>query len=107
MGIWEQEYMGTFASPTKEEQRALELWCWYYVTCEDYDRTVCTGGMRGESAMPGLPYERVLINANARRVREVIDRTAEQEGIPASVFKAAQDSACQMRLDDARRIAKL
>ena len=43
-------------------ENAYRLWLGYYVDCERYDRTVCTGGLdKYGDARPADSHERALI----------------------------------------------
>ena len=44
-----------------------EAWLDYYMACEAYDRTVCTGPIGRDGIQPATAREFGLINQNARR----------------------------------------
>jgi hypothetical protein len=87
---WRREYVSEPVAIDPARTAAIELWCWYHVTCEAFDRTVCTAPMRHGSAMPATFEQRAAIEANARKVRAEITRVAEARGLAAEVLDAAR-----------------
>lgn len=73
---YEQEWQ-----PTEQELRIAEFAKRYHQETEAYDRTVCTGPIRGGSIIPNNSYEISLINRNAIKVREQIIAEAAHYGI--------------------------
>lgn len=66
---FEREYLGMPYTPTEEEIRLRELAKEYHRTCEDYDRTVCTGEMKDGAIMPATCAEVSAISRHAQAVR--------------------------------------
>lgn len=63
-----------------ETRRAIELWCWYEVICDEWDDLNLTGRRDGESH-PANPTEHAAMLRFARdRKREMHD-IAEDEGV--------------------------
>jgi len=62
------------------EQRLRAMAEGYHEETERFDRTVCTGPVRGDGVMPSNGYESRLINENAWRARRRILTVAQQEG---------------------------
>jgi hypothetical protein len=101
-----REYLAEIVSESRGERRAVGLWAWYHVTCEAYDRTVCTGGYspHGE-AMPIDGRERALINQNAIRMRREVIEAGDYEGVTPDGMDAGRRRVQWMRLADLRDLA--
>jgi len=67
---FESEYLGLPYTPTKEEIRLRELAEEYHRTCEDYDRTICTGPIKDGAIMPAHGAEVSAISRHAQAVRD-------------------------------------
>jgi hypothetical protein len=67
---FEREYLGMPYTPTKEEIRLRELAEEYHRTCEDYDRTICTGPIKDGAIMPAHGVEMSAISRHAQAVRD-------------------------------------
>ena len=52
--------------------QAIRLLCQYYVDCETYDRTVCTGPINQDGIMPMNSHETGLIGKHARQLLDQI-----------------------------------
>lgn len=61
------EYLQDF-EPTEKDIYLWNLAKKYYLDCERYDRTVCTGRIIDGSVMPASPYQAGLVVANALMV---------------------------------------
>ncbi len=71
--------------------KAIELWCFYEVECETFDRIVCTGGFGHDGgAMPRGIYERGAVTRNARKVLRRIDDMAINEHIDRKTMEKAR-----------------
>lgn len=97
------------SEPVREspgQRRAVELWAWYHVVCEAFDRRVCAGGFGPDGgAMPGNGRERSLINANAARVRRQMVDAAACEGVTSEDVAAGMRRVERMRLDEMELVA--
>ncbi|KVN27004.1 hypothetical protein WJ63_14480 [Burkholderia pyrrocinia] len=63
----------------------------YHRRCEAYDRTVCTGPIRGGEIVPATARELMIINRHACKLRdELRDRAACMGYLPAEFGKAIQ-----------------
>jgi hypothetical protein len=67
-------------TPTKEEIRLRELAEEYHKTCEDYDRTICTGPIKDGAILPATGEEASAINRHATAVRNGLFRRAQELG---------------------------
>ena len=66
--------------------------------CESYDRAVCSGNRKGV-AMPQNPHEAVMINRNAREVRdELLSRARCEHPITAEEAATYWREAIRVRL---------
>lgn len=71
--------------------KAIELWCFYEVECETFDRAVCTGGIgRDGGAMPRGGRELGAVNRNADKVRRKISDMSIEEGIDRETMDKAR-----------------
>lgn len=69
--------------------RLYELAKQYHMTCEAYDRTVCTGPVTADGIMPANHRELALINRHAIEVMRGLLDVARADGIgPAELRKA-------------------
>jgi hypothetical protein len=75
-----REYLGMPYTPTKEEIRLRELAEEYHRTCEDYDRTICTGPIKDGVILPATGEEASAINRHAIAVRNGLFRKARELG---------------------------
>lgn len=57
---------------TEEQQKAYELWFFYYYHTEKYDQSICSRKDQNGIAMPGSYNENKLINQNAKRMYKYI-----------------------------------
>jgi hypothetical protein len=73
---WSKQYEQEWTIGPKE-RLLYELAKEYHETCEAYDRTVCSGPIGPDGAMPASYAERGLINRNAKKVRDAIAKRAE------------------------------
>lgn len=100
---WLREYAGEFAKPNEHERVATVLWCRYYVLCESYDATVCTGRREPDgTAVPMTPGERRAINHHAHRLHEEIVREARAVCIPAETFEQTRREVMEWPLSRQR-----
>lgn len=76
---FERLYMGTFASDPKRKVAHELIACYEYLT-ERYDRSVCTGRMRDELAMPRSQHEMTLIQRHACGRNKQLMKAAERLG---------------------------
>lgn len=101
-----REYMTDVVAESPGERRAVELWAWYHVACEAYDRTVCTGGVGpGGGVMPNGSHERALINANASRTHRATIAACGREGVTRDEMLSAWSRIQWMKFDEMTRIA--
>jgi hypothetical protein len=70
-----------YFEPTEKDLKLHELAMRYHAETEAYDRTVCTGPIRGGSILPVGPHEMALSAKNARRVLDLIMHEAVAAGI--------------------------
>ncbi len=77
---FEREYLGMPYTPSKEEIRLRELAEEYHKTCEDYDRTICTGPIKDGAILPATGEEAAAINRHATAVRNGLFRRAQELG---------------------------
>lgn len=91
-----QEYLCEFVEPTREDRRALELWCLYHVQTEEYDRAVCQFDVHG-IAIPITSAERNACTQNAFRAMRDIFSRAVREGIPWTTMEKAQREVSRLR----------
>ena len=89
-------YTGNFAEDPLLPQ-AVTLWRFYYAQCEAYDRTVCTGGMGRDGALPANSHETALIGRHAREQYDATMRAAAEAGIVSSTLFRAQSIALRER----------
>lgn len=95
------EYMLHPMQPDPSFAQAVSLWCWYFVTTEDFDRTVCT--MRtGETAIPVTPWERALTNRFAILQMKILRRTAERQRLSSTELERARDVARALTYEQAK-----
>ncbi len=89
-------YCGTF-EPDPLLPQAVALWHSYYVQCESYDRTVCTGPMGRDGVMPANPEQRAIINRHAKWRHEWLARASVDAGIPDETMQRAREIALRER----------
>jgi hypothetical protein len=75
---------------TPQEIRAYELVEQYYINCEAYDRTVCTGPITRDGILPIDHRELGKINRNAHDEWVKLSITASYEGISSTDLKLAK-----------------
>lgn len=104
VGFFRKEYLGMFAEPSPEERRAIEVWCWYYVSTELYDRRVCSGPMGHDGIMPANNSERWVCE------RHALARYADVQHALADVDRAvayrAKEVACALRFEVQEAVAR-
>jgi hypothetical protein len=74
---FERLYMGEFALDPKRKVAHELIACYEYLT-ERYDRSVCTGGMRGGFVMPRSPYEMNLVQRHDWKRNKQLMKVAER-----------------------------
>jgi hypothetical protein len=74
---------------TEKDKKLHELAARYHELTEAYDRTVCTGPIVHVAIQPIGFHEFGLINRNARRVRNEMQRQAAEHGITYEELSAA------------------
>jgi len=72
-----------------KDQRLHQIAEHYYATCEEYDRTVCTGPIVRGSIQPANGSEMAAINRHALSVRKECDHLAESSGCTVLELKQA------------------
>jgi len=76
----------------------------YHVSCERYDRTVCTGGYGpGGGIMPASGSERTLIVTHAREQWTRLRHELAASGATPAACEAAKRAASRLRFEDAER----
>lgn len=76
--------------------RAVELWCYYYATCENFDQVVCRGRNERGVAMPVGGQEGSEINKHALTMNKHISTLAAAQNIPVDVWRHAKKTASNM-----------
>lgn len=61
----------------------------YHRRCEEFDRTVCTGPIRGGEIMPATDRERMIINRYASTLREELWHRAARMGYSLAEYGEA------------------
>lgn len=92
---WERRYHGEMPRDTTLYRQAVSLWCWYYVTTEDFDRSICTQRRDGV-AYPVTVYERSLCTRFAALQMKTLRRAAESNGIDRVTLETARDVAREL-----------
>lgn len=89
--MMKQEYQSHPHLETDDAQYrcALSLWSWYYVTTEDFDRTVCHVVQDGV-AVPCSPYERTLCSRFAAVQMKTLQRVSKRLAIDAMRLQRAR-----------------
>lgn len=87
------EFLGEF--PDRTDAFLWTLAREYYRRTEEYDRSICTGGMRHGEAMPGTPDESRSSNQNAHYVLRELERRAECEGHSRKALQDAMHGYCK------------
>lgn len=83
-------------------ENAYWLWLGYYVDCERYDRTVCTGGLdKYGDARPADSHERALICTHAATRRAAVVRDLAAAHVHPDASFVAQRAAVVLRFEDA------
>lgn len=95
---FEREYLGMPYTPTKEEIRLRELAQEYHKTCEDYDRTVCTGPIQNGAIMPATGAEVSAVSRHAQAVRDGLWKHVAPLGFSRQQWmEAIRDEALRYR----------
>lgn len=85
-------------------ENAYRLWLGYYVDCERYDRTVCTGGFDKDGDVKPLDsHERALVCAHASTRHAAVVRDLAVAHTHHDVSFAARRAACVLSFEDAER----
>ena len=77
------------------EDKALRLWCAYYVITERFDRTVCTGKHEGE-AVPATGQEQAEIGRHAIKVNKKLRSMFAYYGIREELQQSTKQQALRL-----------
>lgn len=79
---WRQEMLGDFLRINPSTEKAYALWCWYYVTTEDFDRSLMS-----------LPFEKSLSLRFAKLQMETLRKAARRAGVSSCELARARVDA--------------
>jgi hypothetical protein len=100
------EYMARWYEPPGY-QKAVALWCWYYVTTEAFDRTVCSGArLENGRAVPVDRWETSTIEHYASLCNRAMRTQAFGHRLDAEAMKAAQKTADEIQDKEQRDIVR-
>lgn len=87
-GQWRSEILGMPYQETAEEKALRRAIVEYRIAAEQFDRSICTGGVdaRG-NAVPDSLEQRIACNWNAQRLRKKLEE--DWSHIPRAVFQEA------------------
>ncbi|WP_041376766.1 hypothetical protein [Polaromonas naphthalenivorans] len=79
---FKEQHLCSFDDQIQQEADLIDLVREYFRQTEDFDQSICTGGMsrHGDGAMPATAEQRRLINRNAIQARQALGEQAEQKG---------------------------
>ncbi|HEY3499536.1 MAG TPA: hypothetical protein VGK73_32825 [Polyangiaceae bacterium] len=81
-----EELLCTPAPPSREEQGAFLLWATYYVSTENFDRTL-PGVWSQHDRDVWMPFDMRSSQRHAHTMRGWVRREAERLGIPAAILE--------------------
>lgn len=97
-----REYLLEAPDDVAVRRRAISLWCWYYVTTEEFDRSVCAARRDGV-AIPVSAFERMLCTRYAYLQMKELTRAAKSFGLSATIMDEAKETACNMKHEQQER----
>lgn len=83
---FKEQYLCSFDDQIRQEAGLIDLVQEYFRQTEDFDQSVCTGGMSRhvDGVMPATAEQRRLIDRNAIQARQSLGKQAKQKGYTAT-----------------------